>query len=133
LRLRLIERLERSTAVERLERAAVLGQNVLNEAKRLNVWNDWNGSLPTVNSIFSTPKIWLFSDLSKYAGHFACRATFQTFQKPALSPIEGFHRYAPFKSFKTIRIWRAVPRFGNFSKRETIESRELGEASERLT
>jgi hypothetical protein len=75
----------------------------------------------------------VFADLSKCTGHFASRATFQTFQKPALSLIEGFHRFAPFKSFKTIRISRAVPRFGNFSKRETIERRELGEASERLT
>ena len=55
--------------------------------------------------------------------------TSQTFQKSALSLIEGFRRSAPFKSFKTIRIWKEVPRFGNFSKRETIESRKFGEAS----
>jgi isoleucyl-tRNA synthetase len=44
-----------------------LRQIVLNEAKRLNVWNDWNGSLPTVNSEFSSQKIRLFSDLSTIA------------------------------------------------------------------
>ena len=33
--------------LERLEPA--LGLNGLNEAKRLNGWNDWNGSIPVMN------------------------------------------------------------------------------------
>jgi hypothetical protein len=51
-------------------RGTGLPRNVLNEAKRLNVWNDWNGSLRLLTRNF--PKIGLFSDLSKYTGHFAC-------------------------------------------------------------
>jgi hypothetical protein len=44
------KRLERSEVMERLERFERLERleltaSVVNEAKRLNVWNDWNGSI----------------------------------------------------------------------------------------
>jgi hypothetical protein len=41
-----MERLERFERLERLELTA----SVVNEAKRLNVWNDWNGSIQVGSS-----------------------------------------------------------------------------------
>ena len=35
---------------------------------------------------------------------------FQTFQKPALSPIEGFNRCAPFKTFQSFQSLRMCRR-----------------------
>ncbi len=66
--------------MERLERAALLGQNVFNEAKRLNRsinsrqadCNDWNGSLSIVNSGCFSRKY--FSILADTHRHFACAA-----------------------------------------------------------
>jgi len=37
---------------------------------------------------------------ARYEANTVTKSSFQTFQKPALSSIEGFNRFAPFKTFR---------------------------------